>query len=83
MRSCSLHITADDSIFCPPIPVAARSTALVHGHSLAGIAGSNTSGNSVFDTCECFVLSGRSLCEGADPSTRAVLTTVACMCVPS
>ena len=44
MRSCSLHIIAADSSGYPPIPEAARSKALALGHSLAGIAGSNTAG---------------------------------------
>jgi hypothetical protein len=63
MRSYSLHVIAADSSGYPPIPVAARSKALALGHSLAVIEGSNTAGKWVCATCECFVLSGRSLCD--------------------
>jgi len=43
--------------------VAARSTALVYGRSSAGIVGSNSPGAWMFFCCECFVLSGRGLCD--------------------
>ena len=43
-------------------PVAARPRALVCGHSVAGIAGSNSAG--CVDVCECRVLSGRGLYTG-------------------
>jgi hypothetical protein len=46
-----------------PIPVAARSKALVCGRSLAGIAGSNPAG-SMYVSCECCVLWRRGLCNG-------------------
>jgi hypothetical protein len=46
-----------------PIPVTARSKAWVCGHSLTGVAGSNTAGG--MDVCrKCRVLSGRVLCVG-------------------
>jgi hypothetical protein len=46
-----------------PVPVAARSKALVCGRSPAEIVGSNTTGG--MDVCrECCVLSGRGLCVG-------------------
>ena len=49
-----------------PIPVAARSKHWVCGCSLAGIAGSNPAG--VMNVCrECWVLSGRGLCDGPIP----------------
>ena len=44
-----------------PVPVAARSKAWVWGRSLAGIAGSNPTGN--MDVCLLWVLSGRRLCD--------------------
>ena len=54
------------------IPVAVRSKAWVCGRSLAGIMGSNPAGD--VDVCrECCVLSGRGLCDGADPLSRGVL----------
>ena len=62
-----------------PIPVVARSKAWVCGRSIAGIAVSIPAGG--MDSClECYVLSGRDLCDGADPSSRGVLTSV-CVCV--
>ena len=42
--------------------MAARSKAWVCNRLLAGIAGSNPIGG--MDVCECFVLSGRGLCDG-------------------
>jgi hypothetical protein len=45
-----------------PVPVAARSKAYVYGRSLAEIVGSNPTGG-IDICCECFVLSGRSLCD--------------------
>ena len=46
-----------------PISVAARSKAWVYGRSLAGIVGSNPAEG--MDVCvECFVLSGKGLCDG-------------------
>ena len=63
-----------------PVPGAARSKASACGRSLAGTAGSNpTWGMDV--CCECCVLSGRGLCEGADHSSTGVLPTVVCRCV--
>jgi hypothetical protein len=48
--------------FGVPVPVAARSKALVCGRSSAEIVGSNsTEGMDV--CCECCVLSGRGLCD--------------------
>ena len=46
------------------IPVAAWPKAWVCGCSLDGIAGSNPSGDIDFFSCECYVLSGRGLCDG-------------------
>jgi len=46
-----------------PVPVAARSNALVCCPSLPGIAGSNHTGAWMSVCCECCVLSGRGLCE--------------------
>jgi hypothetical protein len=49
-----------------PNPVAARSRAWVCGRTLAGIVSSNpTRGMDV--SCECYVLSGRGLCDGPIP----------------
>ena len=46
-----------------PVPMAARCKALVYGGSPTEIVGSNpTGGMDVF--CECYVLSGRGLCDG-------------------
>jgi hypothetical protein len=50
------------------IAVAVRSKARVCGCSLAGIAGSNSSGARLSLSCECGVLPGRGLCDG--PITR-------------
>jgi hypothetical protein len=47
-----------------PTPVAARSKRWVCGHSIAGIAVSNYAGAQKPVSCECRVLSGRSLCNG-------------------
>jgi hypothetical protein len=46
-----------------PVPVAARSKAWVCGLSRAEIVGSNSTG-SMDVCCECWVLSGRGLCDG-------------------
>ena len=47
-----------------PVPVAARSKALVCGHSPAEIVGSNPTGETwIFVCCECCVLSGKGLCD--------------------
>ena len=46
-----------------PIPVAARSKAWVCGRSLAGIVGSKPAGVCMFVSGECYVLSGRGLCD--------------------
>ena len=44
--------------------MAERSKARVYGRSLAGVAGSNHAGGMyVCESCECCVLSGRSLCD--------------------
>ena len=40
-------------------------------------------GSLVSVSCKCCVLSGRSLCEGADHSSRGVLTSVVCLSVIS
>ena len=49
-----------------PIPVAQRSKARVCGRSVAGIVGSKPPAGT--DVCaECFVLSGRDLCEWPIP----------------
>jgi hypothetical protein len=50
-----------------PIPVVARSKALVYGGSLAGIVSSNPAGGMV-SVLWVFVLSGRGVCDG--PITR-------------
>ena len=47
-----------------PIPVAAQSKAWVFGRSPAEIVGSNPTGAWMFVCCECYVLSGRGLCDG-------------------
>jgi hypothetical protein len=47
-----------------PIPVAARSNAWVWGRSLAGNVDSNPERGRMFASCECYVLSGRGLCDG-------------------
>ena len=47
-----------------PVPVAARSKALVCGRSPAEIMGSNPTGAWMFVCFECCVLSGRGLCDG-------------------
>jgi len=44
--------------------MAALSKAWVCGHSLDGIAGSNPAGEWMYVSCECCVLSGRSICVG-------------------
>ena len=46
-----------------PVPVAARSKALVYGRSPAKIVGSNPTGG-MDVCCECCVLSGRGLWDG-------------------
>jgi hypothetical protein len=51
-------------LFSEPIPVVARSKVRVCGSSLAGIAASNPSGDMMSVSCECCVLSGRSLWDG-------------------
>jgi len=59
-----MSIVLDYVYTMPTIPVAARSKAWVCGRSLAGIVGSNpTGGIDVSLSCECYVLSGRGLCE--------------------
>ena len=57
-------------LFILPVPVAARSNASVCGRSLAGVAGSNLTGEGswVSVRCECCVSSGRGLCH--EPITR-------------
>jgi hypothetical protein len=50
--------------WCMSIPVTALSKAWVFGRSLATIAGWNPAGEWMSVCCECFVLSGRGLCEG-------------------
>jgi len=51
------------TIIYRPIPVAAQSKALVYGRSPAEIVGSNPTGG-IDVCCECYVLSGRGLCDG-------------------
>ena len=46
-----------------PVPVAARSKALVCGRSPAEIVGSNPTGGMNVLRCECCVLLGRGLCD--------------------
>jgi hypothetical protein len=46
-----------------PVPVAARSKALVYGRSPAEIVCSNPTGGMDVCYCECCVLSGRGLCD--------------------
>jgi hypothetical protein len=59
-----MSIVLDYVYTMPTIPVAARSKAWVCGRSLAGIVGSNPArGIDVSLSCECYVLSGRGLCE--------------------
>jgi hypothetical protein len=63
-----------------PIPLVARSMALVCGASLAGIGGSNPAeGMDVCVFCECCVSSGRSLSDGTEHSPRKVLPGVVCL----
>jgi hypothetical protein len=50
------------------IPLAALSKASVCVRSLAGIAGSNPAGAWMSASCDCCVLSGKGLCDWADPS---------------
>jgi hypothetical protein len=60
-----------------PIPVTALFEAWVSGRWRAGIAGSNPAGG-LDVSCECCVLSGRSL-RRADHSSRGVLLRVLCL----
>jgi hypothetical protein len=46
-----------------PVPVAARSKVWVYGLSPAKIVDSNPAGEWMFFCCECYVLSGRGLCD--------------------
>ena len=46
-----------------PVPVASRSKAQVCGRSPAEIVGSNPTGAWKFVCCDCYVLSGRGLCD--------------------
>ena len=46
-----------------PVALAARSKALVFGHSPAEIVGSNPTGALMSVCCECCVLSGRGFCD--------------------
>jgi hypothetical protein len=62
-----------------PIPVAERSEPSVCGRSLAGIVGSNFSGEWMSICCECCVLSGRVTCNG--PILRPEESCRMCMCV--
>ena len=48
----------------------------VCSRSLAVIVGSNAAGNIDVYLCECCVLSGRVLCEGADHLSRGVLQSL-------
>jgi hypothetical protein len=50
-----------------PIPATAPSKECVCGRSLAGIADSSPAGALISVCCECFVLSGRSLCDTPIP----------------
>ena len=63
--------------------MAARSKAWVCNRLLAGIAGSNPIGG--MDVCECFVLSGRGLCDGLitrpEESYRERMCVCVCVCV--
>jgi len=61
-----------------PMPVAARSKALVCGHSLPGVVGSNPSGG--MDVCLVCVIRQTPLLR-ADPSSREILLSMACRCV--
>ena len=68
-RSNGAHCTSEMKLRCRIqtkrwlIPVADRSKVRVCGRPLVGIAGSNPAGG--MDVCLlCFVLSGRSLCDG-------------------
>ena len=62
-----------------PIPVAARSKALVCGRSPAGIAGSNPVGAWMFVCCECCVMSGKVTCD--EPIPRPEETYRLSVCV--
>ena len=59
--------------------MAARSKASVCGRSLAGVVGSNLSGTWMSVCCECYVSSGRRLCDG--PITRPEESYPVCACV--
>ena len=64
-----------------PVPVAARSKALVCGLSPADIVGSNPAGGGwMFVCCECCVLSGRGLCDGLITRPEEAYRLV-CRCV--
>jgi len=66
----------------PPIPVVARSMALVCGATLAGFADSNPAERmDVCVFCECCVSSSGSLSDAAKHSPRKVLLGVVCLCV--
>jgi len=70
-----------------PIPTAARSQEWVHIGSLAGIAGSNLTGN--IHVCLLWILSSRALCDGLvphpeesyRPCVRACARARVCVCV--
>jgi len=61
------HTTSREQDLLRHFPVAAQSKAWVCGRSLAGIAGSNPV---VSVSCDCYVLSGRGLCDRSIPSAE-------------
>jgi hypothetical protein len=58
------HILSYHKLWIADYSGTARSKPWVCGHSLAGIAGSNPAGAWMSISCECCVLSDRSLCVG-------------------
>ena len=59
----------------------ARPKALVCGRSFAGVAGSNLSGTWMSVCFECYVLSGRRLCDGPITCPEESYPVCVCVCV--
>ena len=79
---CVLRIAGESgNIIEMPIPVAGLSKALICVRSLAWIEVWIPKRAWISVSCECCVLSGRGLCEGADHLSRWVLPSVVCLCV--